>query len=595
MRSRWSSQHAGGQHAPVEMRFVDMFMTALGSLIFIALLLVFLLPKAAQTNPSTLPEPGAPLQERDTDKHVVKRWIGILLLTKGCEADDLLLYVRWDGSVMNFETRAPTGKMPEFDAGDLKHGSLVGHRTFRIGGTYDALASFPYLNVASDLLNGEQVRTMLHYGVSNASGAWDVYVALKNPRALAGKECVVHPTILSSDRSFTGEKIVLSLPQPYAWLRHLRIEKLGSVITPEPKGDDAFLRRLGAFSDQQSRLLCEKKSICDTQDAHWAALKPKSSPPQATSFNWLTKTAFSAFGYAKSYNMTQAECEKACLDDPKCVAVEWRDHPRFCDLHDRLTTLGPGTLSVGMKTAARSPIEWRPDHVAIGGTAPSKKDGLSRDECAKACADDPKCQAVEFVKPARVCNIFASVPGIAPSPLGANAPTDAGLKTQVKLGKPDPTQAFVLHDNYDVVGGDLRRMERVDQDTCKDACMQEAECKGYSYDKWNRWCFLKNALPLLRLEPNTVSALRAGMQKPEHSSAPVRMHKYTNRAFPWRGQQANKAESFDECQSRCQAAESCIAATYFKATRQCRLMETAEEPVPDSKADSTVKRQETKS
>jgi hypothetical protein len=73
------------------------------------------------------------------------------------------------------------------------------------------------------------------------------------------------------------------------------------------------------------------------------------------------------------------------------------------------------------------------------------------------------------------------------------------------------------------------------------------------------------------------------------------MHKYTNRAFPWRGQQANKAESFDECQSRCQAAESCIAATYFKATRQCRLMETAEEPVPDSKADSTVKRQETKS
>jgi hypothetical protein len=171
MRSRWSSQHAAGQHAPVEMRFVDMFMTALGSLIFIALLLVFLLPKAAQTNPSTLPEPGAPLQERDTDKHVVKRWIGILLLTKGCEADDLLLYVRWDGSVMNFETRAPTGKMPEFDAGDLKHGSLVGHRTFRIGGTYDALASFPYLNVASDLLNGEQVRTMLHSKIRAPSPA----------------------------------------------------------------------------------------------------------------------------------------------------------------------------------------------------------------------------------------------------------------------------------------------------------------------------------------------------------------------------------------------------------------------------------------
>jgi hypothetical protein len=37
-----------GDGPPVEMRFVDMFMTALGSLVFIALLLVFLLPKTSE-------------------------------------------------------------------------------------------------------------------------------------------------------------------------------------------------------------------------------------------------------------------------------------------------------------------------------------------------------------------------------------------------------------------------------------------------------------------------------------------------------------------------------------------------------------------
>ena len=49
MTSSWRQLSAREGHgAPVEMRFVDMFMTALGSLVFIALLLVFLLPKTAE-------------------------------------------------------------------------------------------------------------------------------------------------------------------------------------------------------------------------------------------------------------------------------------------------------------------------------------------------------------------------------------------------------------------------------------------------------------------------------------------------------------------------------------------------------------------
>ena len=48
MRSGWGRSNRGGEHPPVEMRFIDMFMTALGSLVFIALLLVFLIPSTAE-------------------------------------------------------------------------------------------------------------------------------------------------------------------------------------------------------------------------------------------------------------------------------------------------------------------------------------------------------------------------------------------------------------------------------------------------------------------------------------------------------------------------------------------------------------------
>jgi hypothetical protein len=48
MRSRWQRSRGDDPQAPIEMRFIDMFMAALGSLVFLALLLVFLLPKTTQ-------------------------------------------------------------------------------------------------------------------------------------------------------------------------------------------------------------------------------------------------------------------------------------------------------------------------------------------------------------------------------------------------------------------------------------------------------------------------------------------------------------------------------------------------------------------
>ena len=153
MRSRWQRSRRDDPQAPIEMRFIDMFMAALGSSVFLALLLVFLLPKTTRqgTNqelkkkldgltaenqqlwqqiPRTPQAGGANTEE----KNIIRRWLGVFLMVKGCSIEPEM-YVRWEGDVVNFETDQPTSKLPEFDASDVSHNryTLVGHKYFDIG------------------------------------------------------------------------------------------------------------------------------------------------------------------------------------------------------------------------------------------------------------------------------------------------------------------------------------------------------------------------------------------------------------------------------------------------------------------------------
>ena len=70
------------------------------------------------------------------------------------------------------------------------------------------------------------------------------------------------------------------------------------------------------------------------------------------------------------------------------------------------------------------------------------------------------------------------------------------------------------------------------------------------------------------------------------------MHRYPNKAFPSQGQQPQPADSFDDCARHCESDRTCVAFTFIKDDRLCRLMETTGEYFPDARADSGVKRQE---
>jgi hypothetical protein len=431
-----------------------MFMTALGSLIFIAMLLVFLLPKTAQTSTAdprqatkaleaeleTVREQLASEQRwrrdlqqmmksvREVDKLVVKRWMVVTLLTKGCPADEPALSVRWEGDTFHFETREYLGKLPEFDASAPRLHPLVGNRMFRIGP-----ASLPSrLEASTSLLDGTGLAAASFLVVSNGPGEWSVYVSLKDPRGLKGGECLVQPIVYGSSGQAVDSELKLSLAQPFAFVRRVRLENNGGLTSRAPKYDTAFQRELEEFSVKQSKKLCEKKLICGTQDAHWAMYaKPLPPPPEILEWRSSYQSTSRDDRYDVKQSMTVAGCTRACIDDPRCVAVEHDDDRKTCSLYDTrpLVRGAPGARwKVGFRVP--SPLDWRPDHAVEGGEVYRSLAETSQEDCSKACVDDPRCRLVEYYKPARSCEMFASVPKIVPSPIRPYGPTDVGVRAK---------------------------------------------------------------------------------------------------------------------------------------------------------------------
>ena len=74
-------------------------------------------------------------------------------------------------------------------------------------------------------------------------------------------------------------------------------------------------------------------------------------------------------------------------------------------------------------------------------------------------------------------------------------------------------------------------------------------------------------------------------------SALVTMERYPGTAFPYKGETTHTAANVEACERRCRDDASCLAFTYFKSSRQCRLMDHAGAHFPDRRADSGVKRQ----
>jgi hypothetical protein len=156
-----------------------------------------------------------------------------------------------------------------------------------------------------------------------------------------------------------------------------------------------------------------------------------------------------------------------------------------------------------------------------------------------------------------------------------------------------PTIAYKNFDNRDLNGGDLGApMKDVDLVACVTACRSQSQCVAFSYDKWHRWCFLKNQIMTAFLEPNTLTGIRQDFPAPQVSNNDPHMEHYYNKAFLGDPYQTIDARSYDECVPACKNSLSCVVFTFMKAEKRCTLFHKTGGWYVDARVDSGVKRQD---
>lgn len=152
---------------------------------------------------------------------------------------------------------------------------------------------------------------------------------------------------------------------------------------------------------------------------------------------------------------------------------------------------------------------------------------------------------------------------------------------------------FRSYQNRDLDGGDIAKLRDVGaENECADACRRNAQCRAYSFDKWNRYCFLKSSVSALRLDPRSITGVRGDLPAPPAASAAIRMERHRGRSFPDTGYRTVAAGQLETCEATCRNEESCVAYTFRKAGGLCRLYAVADEYMPDAGSDSGAKVQE---
>jgi len=176
----------------------------------------------------------------------------------------------------------------------------------------------------------------------------------------------------------------------------------------------------------------------------------------------------------------------------------------------------------------------------------------------------------------------AAQPAAAPSGSAAPAPA-APTQPSQSAAPPSPSAArepsgkpFTTYSSRDMEGGDYRREHGISFDQCEDHCKRDSRCQAFSYDMWNRFCFLKSSINPLRLEPRSVTLVPPGIAVSNDDREPT-IQRRAQKAFPNEPYLQASAQSYGDCAQRCLKDQRCEAFNFYQLTRRCNLIEKPKE------------------
>jgi hypothetical protein len=234
-------------------------------------------------------------------------------------------------------------------------------------------------------------------------------------------------------------------------------------------------------------------------------------------------------------------------------------------------------------------ISW-----AAGYAAARHSDGTSSleviaatlgDVCRNSPAEKAARAITDKIKETASRGPAGEVTAALPSaPLGAAAPAAAPTPTLGPVANVAPAspaagpsaRSFTIYTSRDMEGGDYYKERGASLEHCESLCKKDSRCQAYSYDVWNRYCFLKASVNPLRLEPRSITSVAEGESVTYDEREPV-IQRRPQKAFPNEPYLQANAQSYGDCAQRCLKDKRCEAFNFYQSTRQCHLIEKPRE------------------
>jgi hypothetical protein len=167
--------------------------------------------------------------------------------------------------------------------------------------------------------------------------------------------------------------------------------------------------------------------------------------------------------------------------------------------------------------------------------------------------------------------------------------------------KPPASPAIALYktrDNRDIWGRDIPQpgeqvgISDIDIDACASRCETTAACVAFSFDRWNRKCYLKDKIVPSLLDARSTLAVKKSFDLPEVSKVQAQIQTVRNRRFLDTPIARKRVADFQQCKSACWNELRCVAFSFLKGVKgaqNCDLFNLAGAYQPDVSADSGFK------
>ncbi|MER9412369.1 PAN domain-containing protein [Mesorhizobium sp. M0589] len=274
-------------------------------------------------------------------------------------------------------------------------------------------------------------------------------------------------------------------------------------------------------------------------------------------------------------------------------------------------------LSSGVRTANAQSTEelFRYPQTFLNGTV-SATVNVPLEACRNLCSARSGCAGFDHSSDRSVCRLFASVgtamqsqrhtaatrslvtgygPPVNPPapPQSAEPPPQPDPPEQQAVAVTPPPSTFRRFLNRDLKSeaAETRQTESVDQ--CESMCRTSGGwCRAFTYDAWNRKCFLKERPGRLSMNARATSGVISGDETPPASSAAPYFEYFNGKAFSGNGFRVLAARSRDECERDCSSQTQCIAFGFTQSQKRCVLFDQPGEYSSSRGTDSGAKRQD---